>query len=247
MAKNTVEVKQIINDFVLTMEGDDYANNASDVLIRNYALRGIREMGFDIMRRIKSVKLQVNAALGTVSLPADFVDLTKIGILGSDGLVYVFGENENINVLENEPAASVPDYLTGFESYVFRNWVAESSMGGVYGLGGGHLPGEYRINYEYNRIELSSGTGVSEVVIEYIADEALSANPSIHVYAEEALRAYIYYKLVERKANVPAVEKSRARQQYYNERRLANARLKTFNKEEALKTIRKNYKQSPKF
>jgi hypothetical protein len=41
-------------------------------------------------------------------------------------------------------------------------------------------------------------------------------------------------------------EKMRARQEYYNERRLANARLKSFTKEEALKTIRKNFKQSPK-
>jgi hypothetical protein len=85
------------------------------------------------------------------------------------------------------------------------------------------------------------------VYIEYIADEALAADPSVHVYAEQAIRAYIYYHLVERKSNVPAVEKARARQEYYNERRLANARLKSFSKEEALKTIRKNFVQSPKY
>jgi hypothetical protein len=56
----------------------------------------------------------------------------------------------------------------------------------------------------------------------------------------------VYYKLIERKSNVPMSEKGRARQEYYNERRLANARIKSFSKEEALKTIRKNYKQSPK-
>ena len=247
MAKDTVSVEQIVNDFVLSVDNDDYANNVSDVVIRNFALRGIREMGFDILRRIKSTELTVDSTLGTVTLPTDFVDLVRIGILGSDGIVYVFGQNDHINLLESEPKASVPDYLNGFESYVFRNWVSEVSDGGVYGVGGGHLPGEYRINYEHNRIELSSNSGVSQVVLEYIADEALSDNPSIHIYAEEALRAYIYLKLVERKANVPAVEKSRARQQYYNERRLANSRLKTFTKDEALKTIRKNFKQSPKY
>ncbi len=41
-------------------------------------------------------------------------------------------------------------------------------------------------------------------------------------------------------------EKMRAKQEYYNEKRLANARMKSFTKEEALKTIRKNFKQSPK-
>ena len=42
-------------------------------------------------------------------------------------------------------------------------------------------------------------------------------------------------------------EKMRARQEYYNERRIANARLKSFSKDEALKIIRKNFKQSPKY
>ena len=85
------------------------------------------------------------------------------------------------------------------------------------------------------------------MVIEYVADEARSKNPSVHVYAEEALMAYMYYRIIERKASVPANEKARARQEYYNERRKANARIKSFTKEEALKTIRKNYKQAPKF
>ena len=69
----------------------------------------------------------------------------------------------------------------------------------------------------------------------------------VHVYLEEALRSYIYYKLCERKSSVPANEKARARAEYYNERRKANARMSNFTKEEALKTIRSNYKQSPKY
>ena len=66
------------------------------------------------------------------------------------------------------------------------------------------------------------------------------------MYAEEALLSYMYYKMIERKAAVPANEKARARAEYYNERRKANARMKSFTKEEALRTIRKNYKQAPK-
>jgi hypothetical protein len=45
---------------------------------------------------------------------------------------------------------------------------------------------------------------------------------------------------------VPLGEKSRARAEYFNERRLANSRMKAFSKEEALKTIRKNFKLSVK-
>jgi hypothetical protein len=100
---------------------------------------------------------------------------------------------------------------------------------------------------DQNRIEIGSNGDIGEVVIEYVADEGRSKNPSVHVYAEEALISYMYYKIIERKASVPANEKARARQEYYNERRKANARIKSFTKEEALKTIRKNYRQAPKF
>ena len=33
----------------------------------------------------------------TATLPDDYVDWSKVGVVGSDGLVYVLGENKNIN------------------------------------------------------------------------------------------------------------------------------------------------------
>lgn len=117
----------------------------------------------------------------------------------------------------------------------------------MYGAGGAYAPGEYRINLDQNRIELDTGSSTTEVVLEYVSDEARSTNPVIHVYAEEALRCYLYYKLCERKSTIPANEKARARAEYYNERRKAKARLSNFSKEEIFKTIRKNFKQSPKY
>ena len=281
MARNTVPLDQIINDFIITLADDDYAGSASDTQIRTHALRGIREMGFDMSKIVKSLKITVDTATNTVELPDDYVDWSKVGIVGSDGIVYVLGENKNINYSQaysnasgtkvgnaasasdsdgdgvydridskgatnsGSPASS-DDVTQGFNSYIFRNYVYGASNG-LYGIGGGHMYGTFRVNLDQNRIELETNQDIGEVVFEYIADEARSKNPSVHVYAEEALMAYMYYKIIERKSSVPANEKARARQEYYNERRKANSRIKSFTKEEALKTIRKNYKQSPKF
>lgn len=245
MSQELVSVNQIVNDFILTMGGDDYASNVSDYAIRNFALRGIREMGFDMGQRIKTAELQVTA-LSTVDLPVDFVALTKLGVLGNDGLIYSFVKNQNLNLLKDNTTGSLPSYMNAFDSYVYRNYIDSTTQGRLYGLGGGKGMGEYRINFEQNRIELSTNTAIEKVLIEYIGDEALSEDPSVHVFAEEALRAYIYFKIVERKSNVPANEKARARQEYYNERRKANARMKSFGKQDALSMLRKNIKQSPK-
>jgi len=279
MARNKVPLDQVISDFIITLADDDYAGHATDTQIRTHALRGIRELGFDMSKVVRSLKLTVNSNNNTVELPDDYVDWSKIGLVGSDGIVYVLGENNNINISQaysdisgNEvnTAASAADtdsdgvydrvdskdgtftsaaadsISQGLNSYMFRNY-AYGAANALYGVGGGHTQGQFRINLDQNRIELDTTAGISELVIEYVADEARSKNPSIHVYAEEALMAYVYYKIIERKSSVPANEKARARTEYYNERRKANARINSFSKGEALKTIRKNFKQSPKF
>ena len=70
--------------------------------------------------------------------------------------------------------------------------------------------------------------------------------PRVHKFCEEALRSYIYYKYIQRKRGVPANEKQMAKRSYYNEKRLARARMMSFNKEAAMQVSRKAFKQSPK-
>lgn len=273
---NYVPLSQVIGDFKITTDDDDYAANASEAAIRNFALRGIRELGFDVVSRIKSLKLTVDSTNNTVALPDDYVDVVKLGIVDTDGIIRVFGENKNINYsrkavtptlqtdsnngplnipanlvrnLEDSKSATAQDIGTAedFDYYVFDNYLYNGALGRLYGIGGGFTPGQYRINLDQNRIEIDTDGTYSEIVMEYVADEARSTNPVIHVYAEEALRAYIYYKICERKSNVPANEKARARSEYYNERRKANRRISNFSKDEALRITRKNFKLSPKY
>tara|TARA_B110000503_G_scaffold16830_1_gene24091 strand:+ start:17345 stop:18205 length:861 start_codon:yes stop_codon:yes gene_type:complete len=286
MSMNKVKLSQIIKDFIITSDGDDYANNVSDFAIRNFALRGIREIGFDLGKKIKSIKRTINTTNDTISLPDDFVDLLKVGVVGADGVIHVLNQNKHINYSReiqqdtNDATGVVSDTTDVGDSqlgplditanqildrdaskssttgsttnsddqdfYVFENYLYQGGSGRLYGIGGGHGAGQYRLNLDEDRIELKISDS-SEVVLEYIADEARSTDPEVHVYAEEALRSYMYYKIVERKSSVPANEKARARTEYYNERRKANARLSNFTKEEALSTIRRNFMQAPKY
>ena len=279
MSMNKVKLSQIIRDFIITLDHDDYVSNASDVAIRNIALRGIREIGFDIGKKIRSIKLDIESN-NTVTLPDDYVDVSKLGIIGEDGIIRALNYNGNLNYSQkyevdssgaatNETNDSEDNPLNieaniikdrqddktstsssdvdNFNAFIFENYIFQGGTGRLYGVGGGSSPGEFRINLDQNRIEIASNSNFTQLVMEYVADEARATDPEVHVYAEEALRCYVYYKLCERKASVPANEKARARTEYYNERRKANARLSNFSKSEALKTIRKNFMQAPKF
>mgnify|MGYP004451243009 CR=1 FL=1 len=273
---NYVPLSQIISDFKITRDIDDFAANASDAALRNFALRGIRELGFDVVSRVKSLKLTCDKTNNTVAIPDDYVDMIKLGVVDSDGILKIFGENKHINYSrkvsagtstsdseegplpiegnlilnrEDSKSSTTEDINTSedYDYYVFENYMYNGTLGRLYGIGGGHKHGQYRINLDQNRIEIDTDGSYSDVVMEYIADEARSTNPVIHVYAEEALRAYIHYKLCERKSTVPANEKARARSEYYNERRKANRRLSNFSKDEAMRITRKNFKLAPKY
>ena len=282
---NYISLREMLVDYKITMDEDDYASSASDYAIRNFALRGIREFGFDVQPRVRSIKRSVHASNNTVTLPDDFVDIVKLGVVDDNGVVRAFAENKNINISQKlvDPLSTSESSDIGTDDftntgnrrvlsdnnindreddqtstvsdgnnddlyfYIFENYLYQGGLGRLYGLGGGKLRGNYRINYDQNRIEIDSEAGVTEVVLEYISDAARSSDPVVHVYAEEALRSYVYYKIVERKSSVPAGEKQRARAEYYNERRKARIRLSNFSKEQALNTIRKNFKLAPKY
>ena len=68
--QNFVTLRQVVDDFIITMDSDDYISNVNDAAIRNIALRGIREFGFDVSSRVRSLKRNV-ASNNKVTLPDD--------------------------------------------------------------------------------------------------------------------------------------------------------------------------------
>ena len=98
-----------------------------------------------------------------------------------------------------------------------------------------------------NSISILAGTtSFALVEQELVQLGSVGDTPKIHKFCEEALRSYMYYKYIQRKRGIPANEKQMAKRSYYNDKRLARARMMNFNKETAMLTSRKAFKQSPK-
>tara|TARA_Y100001937_G_scaffold24181_1_gene34764 strand:+ start:1740 stop:2951 length:1212 start_codon:yes stop_codon:yes gene_type:complete len=95
-------------------------------------------------------------------------------------------------------------------------------------------------------VKVLADSGGVPIEAKLIQKGVIGEGPRVHKFCEEALRCYIYYKYIQRKRGVPANEKQMAKRAYYNEKRLARARMMNFNKEAAMQISRKAFKQSPK-
>ena len=209
-------------------------------------VQGLKELNFDILKNIKSVKLNVDSSL-SVSLPADYVGYTKIGIHKDDNRVHVLGL-DNKRYLGTDAATNIES--TSDDYYIFRNFMFKGVEGEMYGIGGGNNGnGLYKEDRNNNRILFKSLAQGDQIVLEYISDGITGLDGDeikVHPYAEEALRSYIFWKSVQRKRGIPQFEKESARRDFYNEKRLARARLSKFTIDEAYQTSRRGFKQSPK-
>lgn len=272
MARNTILLSDFINDFMLMHKDDDYVNNIEEPQIRVYSKRGLRELGFDMLKRIKSILLPLNTSTMSVDLPDDYVNYIRIGTVGSDGLFYIFGENKSVTAMlrydyENDGVTPIDTDGDGVNDRVdakdvtvmgnlpYAEWDSNQYLndkviggqGGLYGYGGAHREAYFRINNEQNRIELSTPFQYDEVAIEYVADEALAANLTVHPYVVDALDKWVYNEIVSRSSYVPNNEKNRAERVYLDALKKANSRMRSFTKDEAIATNRKQFRLSPKY
>lgn len=145
------------------------------------------------------------------------------------------------------------EYDNYIEPTKFTGHAINGTLAGVYPLTEGQLninTGNSTYNYFYgyatsdssNNI-VSNFTLINTAVAETTGADAIN---KVHQFAEEALTSYVYWKYIQRKRGVPFGEKQIAKRDYFNEKRLANARMKSFTKDEAMQTSRKAFKQSPK-
>lgn len=133
---------------------------------------------------------------------------------------------DQINTMSPYHSATSLDNVVTITYNQIVNWSGSESNTGP---NGGGTPGDFTFN-----------------VVQAGSAQAGTASLQVPQVAEEALKSYIYWKYIQRKRGVPFGEKQLAKRDYYNEKRLANARLKSFTKEEAMQSSRKGYKQSPK-
>jgi hypothetical protein len=200
------------------------------------AFSGMEEMGLDFFYQIKSVKLPVNANL-TVSLPDDYLNYSKVGVLNSQGEIIPMGYNNKLTTF----ADLQPDRLTvtqdntitdliQFNTPIWYNYWNNGAFSSLYGLpSGSPFIGSFKVDNHNGVILLSENFGYEYIMLEYVASPKQGEEYYIPIQFKTALMWYIAYNDIAMLPNTrkgTLGDKEQRKRAYHNERRVANARYR---------------------
>ncbi len=227
---------------------NDYIDEA-ELSIHKYsklwhlAYRGMTELGLDLFYTVKSVKLPVNANL-TVNLPDDYLNYTKIGVLNAKGEIIPIIYNSkltkyadlNPNRIQKTQDNTIVDLLL-FNTPIWYNYWNGENYTALYGLpSGSPFVGTFKIDNENGIILLGERFGYGYILLEYVSSPKEGGEYRIPVQFKEALISYIRWKDV---VSLPSGrrgglgDKAQRRHEYFNDRRLAQARYRPIYLEDA--------------
>lgn len=255
-----VPLEQVINDYLANIDEDDYTANIPRHKVLFNALRGLRELYFDVLQEIKAVELELGNTLN-VTLPPDFVNYVRISWVDAQGVLHPMTANRQHNMAvsylqDNEyniifdatgcvmkGSGTRPDGTATVNSDELKSYGFASGYTPNVNLSNFHKNGSYRIDKVNGVIQFDSTAKGKSIVLEYISDGLYTAcgeteaDISVHKFAEQAIIDFIYYNLIKQRRSVPANEKMRARKEYYNSRRIAGRRINTIRKDELIQAM----------
>lgn len=260
-----VTLEDIINNFIMSGQDDDYTANVDRYKILFQARRAFRELYFDAMQEIRAIALDLSPQLNVV-LPPDFINYVRISWVDGEGKLHPMAVDDKISlavdylqaddyellfdsngcVLQDSGGGVDPNAVANGGSYHF----CQSSFQPNKNMSNSFSSGSVKIDKNNGFIKFGSEVFGKTIVLEYISDGLFTgcegreeAQLRIHKFAETAVYDWMYWKLIERRRNVPANEKMRARKEWFNSRRLTKRRINTIRADE----LRQVFKGSGKW
>lgn len=221
----------------------DYINEAELSQNKYFKLyhigyRGMEDLGLDFFYQVKSVKLPINANR-TITLPLDFINYTKLGVLNGLGELIPLKYNEKLttfNDLQPNRVTSVqsPNYASfySYSSPVFFNYWDGGSYNNLYGVSGAGLyGGGFKIDYQHGVILLDSTFSYDGIVLEYTATPSDQVEYKVPIEFREAIISWLAWKDI---INIPSSRKGNLgdkrdrRHEYFEARRNAIKKYRPF-------------------
>lgn len=231
--RNYITIDSVINDYIDESEQSvhKYAK------LYNIAVRGMEKLGLDFFYKIRTVKVPIDTTNYTAQLPNDYISYTKIGVLNSVGEIIPLKFNNKMTYYADQQ----PDRLALTQDDTLATWYQSDlplwynywdgyGFNNIYGLpSGSPFVGSFNIDDSNGVVLLNEYFYYSYLMIEYLS----SGNPDepyrIPIQFREALLAFLAWRDI---ASMPSTRKGNLgdkrdrKQEFYNQRRLANAQFK---------------------
>lgn len=218
-----------------------------------YAVDALRELNFDILRNIKSVRLPVNS-YKAATLPCDYVDFVRVGNEFGQ-YIYPHGEKKDsynrLNKFDSQGNKVVYGDIeatngilpNNWEGFWYSNYINDKGehMGRIYN----NIPG-YRESFvvlrERSEIQLDVSYAGSTIVMDYITDgTSTDASNAIHPYAIDAIKKYIFWRHKENGRQYNISERQISKEEFYNSLRILRARIVGLDVNDVKRSLSRGY------
>lgn len=218
------------------------------------AISGLRNINRDVNGLIKVEKIDVDKTNMVAYLPNDYITYRKLYVC-YQGQQIALSLNANMCTPEFDDCGDLEVCGGTATEGSFFPWTSNYSYdaygnptGRQFGVGGGQNSiGTYRIFEDQGYIALQNLSSMfDEVIMEYLSDiDQIDGETYVHPNDVEALKAWMYWKWIQRKDNVPAVRIDMAKREYAKEKTKARKRHNSFNINDLMSAVRSGYNSSP--
>jgi len=230
-----ITLDSVITDYLNESEGSIHKY----FKVWHLAFRGFEQLGIDAFYRVQSVKLPVNANL-TVTLPADYLNWSKVGVLNDRGEIIPLYYNDKLttyaDLLPDRLEKTQDDTLdTSSDATTWYNYWNGGAFTNIYGVPSGEpFVGGFKVDTENGVIVLDERFRYEYLMLEYVSSPMEGKEYYLPVQFREALMAWLWWKdkkVISVKRGQVGVSRD-LKSDFYNERKNAIARWKPIRKQE---------------
>lgn len=211
-----------------------------------FAKRGLEEMHFDSLQKLKTAVLTLDTTLKTATLPVDFVEEVLVGVEVNDK-VRPIGYNHRINTRDDGgiPFEQGPSIYTVDSGYLLGGILLENYFNEYGDFKGRHFGrpvislDSYTILRDLGKIRVDNGSDITKVHLIYLSmPEKVSNKSVIHPFAQQSLHSWIDWQWA--KHNKDKDQELR-RRDFYNDYRILRARKNKMTTVEIKRVVRNKF------
>lgn len=222
--------KKIFNSGKTIHDYVEYLSNACDCL---------RELTFDSIQTVKSVKLTVNS-YKAVTLPTDYVDFIKVGYPRGQYVVEMT-QTDSLNRLNNFDTDLVTKIVyTGVDQNSLLNYNLLDVEAPLFNHNVEDTSNKFKVLRERNEIQLDNRCDAEFVILDYIGDGLdTDAETSVHPYCISTIDTYMDWKASPNRNNIQSPEGFN----FHNHHRLLRGRFNDITLQDIFKSKSKGFTQ----